>query len=134
MIHKVTAVLLVLLLAACQTSDTALREQGNSEAYIIGFHDGRHSGLKEAGNHWEHYIRDEARFASDADYRAGWLAGEVEGKKLQAQATSVGEAIGGGNTGYRVGQEADKAGPHPEKAAQDAMKGVDTESLKALEK
>lgn len=122
-----------LQLASCQTSDGALRDQGNSEAYILGFHDGRHSGMSEQGNTWEHYIRDRERFDSDQQYRGGWLAGEVEGSRLQAQAAAVGEAVGDGYTGYRVGQEAEKAGPHPKAALKDAMQGVDTESIRALE-
>ncbi len=123
----------VLVLAGCQTSDSTLREAGRSEAYVLGFHDGRHSGMKEAGNNWEHYIKDTERFDSDADYREGWLAGVEAGKRLQQQATAAGEAIGGAYTGYQVGKEADKAGPHPEKAAKDAMKGVNTDDLKVLE-
>ena len=123
-----------LLIASCGTTDSALQDAGRSEAYVTGFHDGRHSGMQEAGNQWEHYIRDHERFDSDADYKAGWLDGEAEGKRLQAQAKAIGEAAGGAYTGYRVGQEADKAGPHPEKAAKEAMKGVDTDALKSLEK
>ena len=122
------------LVAACGTTDTAMRDAGRSDAYVTGFHDGRHSGMQEAGNQWEHYIRDHERFDADADYKAGWLAGEAEGKRLQAQAKAIGEAAAGTYTGYRVGEEADKAGPHPEKAAKEAMKGVDTEVLKSLEK
>ena len=121
-------------LSACQTSDSALREQGNTESYIQGFHDGRHSGMSEGGNRWEHYIRDTERFDEDSQYRDGWLAGEAEGMKLQAQAKAVGEAVGNGYSGYRIGQEAQKAGPHPKAAVEEAMKGVDTGTLKALEK
>lgn len=124
----------VFLITACGTTDTTLRDAGRSEAYVTGFHDGRHSGMQEAGNEWEHYIRDEQRFETDKEYQAGWLAGEAEGKRMQAQAKAVGEAAAGTYTGYRVGKEADKAGPHPEKAAKEAMKGVDTDVLKSLEK
>ncbi len=126
--------IIALLLTACGTSDTQLQAEGHSQAYLQGFHDGRHSGMKEAGNNWEHYIRDHERFESDNEYRDGWLAGEAEGKQLQQQATAIGEAAGGAYTGYRVGEEAKKAGPHPEKAAKKAMKGVDTDALKSLEK
>ena len=121
-------------LVACGTTDSNLQQQGRSQAYIIGFHDGRHSGMQEAGNDFEQYIKDVERFESDAEYRDGWLAGEAEGKKLQQQATAVGEAAGGAYSGYRVGEEVDKAQPHPKKIAKDAMKGVDTEALKSLEK
>ena len=133
--RRITLIVVILLLiSACGTTDTTLRDAGRSEAYVTGFHDGRHSGMQEAGNEWEHYIRDEQRFASDEEYQAGWLAGEAEGKRMQAQAKAVGEAAAGAYSGYRVSEEADKAGPHPEKAAKEAMKGVDTDALKSLEK
>jgi hypothetical protein len=111
-----------------------MRNQGHSEAYVQGFHDGRHSGMKEAGNAWEHYIRDHERYASDEQYAIGWSEGEAEGKHLQAQAQSIGDAMGGSYTGYRVGQEVDKNSPHPKEAAKDAMKGVDPSVFKSLEK
>lgn len=124
---------LALFLAACQTSDATLREQGRSESYVTGFHDGRHSGMQEAGNNWEHYIKDRERFESDAQYRDGWLAGELEGKRLQEQATAAGEAAAGAYSGYQIGKEADKAGPHPNKIGHEVMKDVDTDELKVLE-
>lgn len=124
---------IVTFLTACGTTDSAMRDQGHSEAYVTGFHDGRHSGMQEAGNEWEHYIRDYERFESDAEYKSGWLAGEAEGKRLQAQATAVGEAAAGSYSGYQISKEAEKSGPHPDKAAKKAMKGVDTEVLKTLE-
>lgn len=45
-----------MFLTACGTTDSTLREQGRSEAYVTGLHDGRHSGMQEAGNEFEHYI------------------------------------------------------------------------------
>jgi hypothetical protein len=122
------------LLLGCQTSDSTLHDQGRSDAYVQGFHDGRHSGMQEAGNTWEHYLRDHDRFATDSEYKAGWLAGETEGKRLQEQATAVGEAAAGGYSGYQINKEAKKASPDPDKIAKDAMKGVNTDDLKALEK
>ena len=61
-------------LTGCGTTDSALTESGRSETYIQGFHDGRHSGMREAGNNYEHYIRDQSKFDSEPDYRDGWLA------------------------------------------------------------
>ena len=121
----------VLFLSGCGTTDSALQEQGRSQSYITGFHDGRHSGLAEAGNHYEHYIKDTERFDSDADYKAGWLAGELEGKKLQAQAVAVGNAAAGAYSAQQIEKEIDANDPG--KVVRDAVKGADTESLKALE-
>ena len=123
--------LALVVLAACGTSDSALRESGRSEAYITGFHDGRHSGMQEAGNNYEHFMQDTQRFATDADYKAGWLAGEAEGKRLQEQAVSVGNAAAGAYGSYQIGKEVDKQ--DPDKVAKDAVKGVDTKALKSLE-
>jgi hypothetical protein len=119
--------LLVVILGGCGTSDGTLREQGRSESYIMGFHDGRHSGMKEAGNYLEHIVKDTQRFRDDAGYQAGWLAGETEGIRMQEQANAA-------SNSYNAGKAADKAGPHPHDAMKDAMKGVNTDDLKVLEK
>lgn len=123
---------LLLMVTACGTTDSSLYQQGKSDAYVLGFHDGRHSGMKEEGNAFEHYIRDEKRFNEDADYRAGWLDGEEEGMKLQDQATMVGNAAAGAYSGYQVGKEVDKQTDF-DKIARDAVKDVDTSELKNLE-
>ncbi|MBW8189839.1 hypothetical protein K0504_02230 [Neiella marina] len=88
----VCIVLIAFSLIACGTTDSELTSKGASHDYILGFHDGRHSGIKEAGNHWDHYVRDEQKFSNNKDYRDGWLAGEAEGKELQKQAVTVGVA------------------------------------------
>ena len=122
-----TISLLSVLLIGCETSDTTLRDQGRSESYIMGFHDGRHSGMKEAGNYLEHIVKNTQRFEEDTDYRAGWMAGEVEGKRMQEQANAAAGS-------YQAGKIADKAGPHPKDAMKGATKGVNTNDLKVLEK
>jgi len=119
--------LLTMILGGCGTSDGTLREQGRGESYIMGFHDGRHSGMKEAGNYLEHIVKDTQRFKDDADYRSGWIAGEAEGIRMQEQANAAANS-------YNAGKAADKAGPHPHDAMKDAMKGVNTDDLKVLEK
>ena len=119
--------LLTMMLGGCGTSDGTMREQGRSESYIMGFHDGRHSGMKEAGNYLEHVVKDTQRFKDDADYQTGWLAGEAEGIHMQEQANAA-------TNSYYAGKAADKARPHPHDAMKDAMKGVNTDDLKVLEK
>ena len=126
-VRTVGICLLSLVLLACGTTDGSLREQGRSESYITGFHDGRHSGMKEAGNYLEHIVKDTQRFKEDADYQSGWLAGEAEGKRIQEQSDAAVNS-------YNAQKIADQAAPNPEDAAKEAMKGVDTDALKALEK
>ncbi len=120
---------MALSLTACETTDSSLREQGRSDAYVMGFHDGRHSGMQEEGNFLEHYIKDEPRFESDPDYRAGWLAGEAEGRSMQRAANG---AVGV-YSAYEIGKEVDKQQNY-DKVARDAVKNVDTSELKSLEK
>ena len=126
----VALALSLLVSAGCETTDTTMRESGRSEAYITGFHDGRHSGMKEAGNYLEHMVKDARRFEEDAEYRAGWLAGEQEGIRIQQQA----DAVVGGAAGYQISKEAEKSSEHEfDKVINKATKDIDTDSLKGLE-
>jgi len=118
--------------ASCGTTDNALREAGHSESYVQGFHDGRHSGMSEEGNSWEHYIRDEESFASDAEYRSGWLTGEMEGTQLQDQAAAFGNAAAGAYQNLEIQKEVEKQ-TNFEGIAEDAVKGVDTSGLESLQ-
>jgi len=120
-------------LTACGTTDSALMDQGRSESYVIGFHDGRHSGMSEEGNRYEHYIKDESRFSTDPNYKQGWIDGESEGKKLQDQATSIGQAIGGAYSGVQINKEAKKSRDF-DKVSKDAVKGVDITGMEKLGK
>jgi hypothetical protein len=122
------ALLTLLLVTGCGTTDSQMQQQGHSQAYIMGFHDGRHSGMKEEGNDFEHYIRDESRYTADLDYQSGWNAGEVEGKKLQDQTTAVGTAAATNS----INKEAQKQND-PERAAKQVLKNTDTSGLGALE-
>jgi hypothetical protein len=126
------ALLTLLLVTGCGTTDSQMQQQGHSQAYIMGFHDGRHSGMKEEGNDFEHYIRDESRYTTDLDYQSGWNAGEAEGKKLQDQATAVGTAAATGMATNSVNKEAHKQND-PERAAKQVLKNTDTSGLGALE-
>ena len=118
-----------LFLTGCATSDSALREHGHSESYIQGFHDGRHSGMAEAGNYLEHVVKNSQRYANDAEYRAGWLAGESEGKQMQAEAN----AAAGAYTGSQINKEYKKSHDY-DAIGRDAMKGVDPKNLEPLYK
>ena len=125
--------LFFIILVACGTTDTAMREQGHTDSYVQGFHDGRHTGMKEAGNNFEHYMRDEIRFKEDAEYKAGWLAGEEEGKRLEDQAEKIGAAAAGAYSGNKINEEVKKEQDF-DQIGKDALKGVDTSGLEALEK
>ena len=72
--RSIVVIICALALNACQTTDSSMREAGHSEAYVAGFHDGRHTGMEEAGNTWEHYTRDHERYDNDEQYQAGCLS------------------------------------------------------------
>ena len=131
MIKIITALLLLSLgvLAGCGTTDTAMREQGRSESYVLGFHDGRHSGMKEEGNVFEQFIRDQSSFENNPEYRDGWLAGEKEGQKLQYQANIASAAY----SDYQAGKAYDRSN-NIDKIANDAIKDIDTSDLNELKK
>ena len=122
-------ILITLFLTGCATSDSTLREHGHSESYIQGFHDGRHSGMAEAGNYLEHVVKNSQRYANDAEYRAGWLAGEAEGKQMQAEAN----AAAGAYTGSQINKEYKKSHDY-DAIGRDATKGVNPKSLEPLYK
>jgi len=131
MIKIITALLLLSLgvLAGCGTTDTAMREQGRSESYVLGFHDGRHSGMKEEGNVFEQFIRDQSSFENNPEYRDGWLAGEKEGQKLQYEANIASAAY----SDYQAGKAYDRSN-NIDKIANDAIKDIDTSDLNELKK
>lgn len=126
------AFLSVLFLVGCETTDGALKEQGKSPSYIMGFHDGRHSGLKEQGNNYEYYIRDENKFNNDVDYKEGWLAGEIEGKNLQIEIASFGNEAAGVYTDSQ-NYKNNKKNSDIDKVAKDAVKNADTTGLDELD-
>lgn len=117
------------MLAGCGTTDTAMREQGRSESYVLGFHDGRHSGMKEEGNVFEQFIRDQSSFENDPEYRNGWLAGEKEGQKLQYEANIASAAY----SDYQAGKAYDRS-YNIDKIGRDAIKDIDTSDLNELKK
>ena len=127
-LNIVLALGLSVLMFGCATSDSSLRESGHNESYVMGFHDGRHSGMREAGNYFEHIVKDTERFTSDVEYRDGWLAGEAEGIRMQEQANIV----GGTYRGHVTGKEVEKSKVDVDAIGKDVMKGVDTDSLKNL--
>lgn len=126
MAKYVLLLLFTIIFTGCGTSDSALINSGHNMAYVQGFHDGRHSGLQEAGNDFENYIKDQKRYESDLDYQQGWIAGESEGKRLQKEATTFGKGAATLNAPkYKT--------TDPDSVAKDALKGVDTSDFKILE-
>ena len=88
--------------------------------------------MRETGNNFEHYIRDEDKFASNSEYHAGWLAGEAEGKRLQAQATAIGRTAAGAYQAVEINKEVDKSTDF-DGITEDAVNDVDASTLRELE-
>lgn len=89
--------------------------------------------MREAGNHYEHFVQDRERYDTDEDYRNGWIAGEEEGRHMQAQADSVGTAAAVGISAGSTHEHSKHSGMSKE-AMEKATKGVDTSVLRTLEK
>ena len=66
-LRMLSVLALAIALSAFGTTDSTLQQAGHDQSYITGVHDGRHSGMQEAGNHYEHYIKDIERFESDEE-------------------------------------------------------------------
>ncbi|WP_156042719.1 hypothetical protein [Marinobacterium lacunae] len=101
MMNSATKLLLVALcvpafVSGCASSSMVGRTI-SSDSYATGFHDGRHSGLKRAGNVSEVMIKDLTRFAEDKDYRDGWLSGEQEGIRIQKELRASKGVVSGGS-------------------------------------
>ena len=127
------AIAVFLSLCAFGTTDSSLRGQGHNDSYVIGFHDGRHSGMREAGNNFEHFVQDRERYDTDDDYREGWLAGEDEGKRMQAQADAVGNAAAIG-IAVEAASESSKNSDTSKEAMEKATRDIDTAELESLSK
>ena len=67
------------------------------------------------------------------EYHAGWLAGEAEGKRLQAQAVAIGRAAAGAYQAVEIEKEVEDATDF-DQIAKDAVEDVDTSALEDLEK
>ncbi|QPH52242.1 hypothetical protein [Pontivivens ytuae] len=65
-----------MLVAGCELpppSETMISPTANvSTAYRQGFDDGCHSGRQAAGDLFEQFRKDQARFDTDRDYAQGW--------------------------------------------------------------
>lgn len=92
-----------LLLGGCGSHPFLLQHSVQSDAYRVGFQDGRYSGFYKAGNSSAMLIKDTQRFRQDEEYRQGWLEGEQEGIRIQRESgqsavTASSDAAAGGDT------------------------------------
>lgn len=85
----IAAILSAPFLGGCTTNAFSLRQSTHSDAYMIGYIDGRYSGLNKGGNSAALVIKDGNRFREDEAYRKGWLEGEQEGLRIQRESGVV---------------------------------------------
>ncbi|WP_144210320.1 hypothetical protein [Shewanella donghaensis] len=122
----------ILALVGCQSTRDYMVEQGYPLAYADGFQDGCDSGNKAGGSLFDQFKKDVTRFNSEADYAQGWSDGfrqcETEQEATQRQVRMSIE--------QQKLQQQKKANDLAEQHAleKEVMKGVDTSSLKSLEK
>lgn len=98
-------VFMPMVLAACSFNTHLRSGEYGGDAYVTGFHDGRHSGLAKAGASAESVIKDVTRFAEQPEYREGWLAGEQEGIRIRKEASAGKEVVSKG----KARKESDEA-------------------------
>lgn len=120
------------VLFGCADRKENMLKQGYPITYVEGFDDGCHSGNKAGGSLFEQFKKDVNRFNSDKQYAQGWSDGfrqcETEQEALQRQIRMSIEQ-----------QQLNEARKSNELQKQyhlenQVFKGVDTQSLKALEK
>lgn len=129
-ILKAALILCTFCLYACGTSNSQLRAEGHSESYIDGFNDGRRSGIEEAGNPFEKFVRDDTRFNTDNEYTLGWIAGEAEGEILEERSENIGNILSAGASAASINRESKE--DDFDRVAKDALKDVDTSGLEGL--
>jgi len=123
------AVLLMplLMLGGCAARTFPLHYSTHSDAYLIGFQDGRYSGMRKAGNSSAMLIKDGSRFQQDEEYRQGWLEGEQEGMRIQRES---GQIASRGQRQADVRVERSPAKPDDEVLKRDSIEPLEASSLK----
>jgi hypothetical protein len=125
-------VLCLTLLIGCADRKETMLNQGYPLTYVEGFDDGCHSGNKAGGSFFDQFKKDVNRFDSNKQYAQGWSDGfrqcETEQEAIQRQIRMSIEQ-----------QQLNEARKNNEQQKQyhlenQILKGIDTESLKALEK
>ncbi|KPZ72060.1 MULTISPECIES: hypothetical protein [unclassified Shewanella] len=126
------SIVCVVILTGCQSTRDTMIEQGYPLAYADGFQDGCDSGNKAGGSLFDEFKKDVNRFNQEQDYAQGWTDGfrqcETEQESIQRQVRMSIE--------QQKLQQQTKSNELAEQHAleREVMKGVDTSSLKSLEK
>lgn len=128
--HFTIAMMFATASAGCMSEKEAMVKRGYPLAYADGFDDGCHSGKKAGGDLFNEFRKDVRRFDDDRCYAQGWSDGfrqcESEEEALMRR------------TGMAIEQQRlVKERECNEKAemrhlAREALKGIDTRSLKNL--
>ena len=122
-----TVICSVAILSGCVSQKDSMIKQGYPVDYADGFEDGCHSGKKAGGSMFDQFKKDVSRFEKHQEYTQGWSDGfrqcESEQEALERQ--------------IRMSIEQQKLTEQKEhdqweETTHDALKGVDTESLKNL--
>ena len=113
--------------AGCVSQKESMVQQGYPVDYADGFEDGCHSGKKAGGSMFEQFKKDVTRFEKHDKYTQGWSDGfrqcESEQEALERQIRMSIEQ-------QKLNEQKDH--DQWEEATHDALKDVDTESLKNL--
>jgi hypothetical protein len=105
-------------------------DQGCPLAYAQGFDDGCHSGQKAGGSLFDEFRKDVNRFEQDAKYAQGWSDGF---RQCESQQEALDRQIRMSLEAQRLDEERkEHERQELRHLEREAMKGVDTNSLKNL--
>ena len=117
----------LLITTGCVSQKESMIKEGYPVAYADGFEDGCHSGKKAAGSMFDQFKKDVNRFEKHDKYTQGWSDGfrqcESEEEALERQVRMSIEQ-------QKLNEQKDH--DQWEETTHDALKGIDTESLKYL--
>lgn len=117
----------LLVVGGCASNTFPLHYSTHTESYLIGFQDGRYSGMRKAGNSSAMLIKDGSRFQQDEEYRQGWLEGEQEGMRIQRESGQIASRVQR-QTDVRVDRSPAK--PDDEVLKRDSIEPLEASSLK----
>ena len=117
----------IAILSGCVSQKESMIQQGYPVAYADGFEDGCHSGKKAGGSMFDQFKKDVNRFEKHDKYTQGWSDGF---RQCESEQEALDREIRMSIEQQKLNEQEDH--DQWEETTHDALKGIDTESLKNL--